>query len=173
MKGYKSVIHEHDAHNRGSVMWVKEYYHDRMVRVDDPEDKHIGSEIIHLLLDTLPPTNILGVYQETGITAKQAEEAHRVLRNKVTRCEASGQVCILMGDFNAPINDSAKPLKKAAVNILEWEKTGEIRILNDKQEPTHIPFQKGHQRNCIDMVMITPGLEKKLQTRHCTGMDAC
>ena len=47
-----------------------------------------------------------------------------------------------MGDFNAAINDSAKPLKKAAVKILDWEKTGEIRILNDKQEPTHIPFQK-------------------------------
>ena len=67
-----------------------------MVRIDDPEDKSIGSEIIQLLLDTLPPTNILGVYQVTGI------------RNKVTKCEEKGQVCILMGDFNGPINDSAK-----------------------------------------------------------------
>ena len=29
-------------------MWVKEYYYDRMDRVDDPEDKNIGSEIINL-----------------------------------------------------------------------------------------------------------------------------
>ena len=49
MKGYKTVIHKHDAHNRGSVMWVKEYYHDRMDRADDLEDKDIGSEVILLL----------------------------------------------------------------------------------------------------------------------------
>ena len=56
------------------------------------------------------------------------------------------------------------PSKKAAVKILDWEKTGEIQILNDKQEPTHIPFKKAHQRNFIDMVMITPGLESKLKS---------
>ena len=69
-----------------------------------------------------------------------------------------------MGDFNAPMNDSAKPFTKAPVKILEWEETGETRTLNDKQEPTHIPFQKGHQRNFIDIVMITPGLERKLKS---------
>ena len=108
----------------------------------------IKSEIIHLLLDTLPPTNILGMYQEIEITTNQTEEAHRVLRNKVTKCEEKGQVCILVPD------------------ILEWEKTGEIMILNDKQGPTHIPFQKGHQKNCIDMVMITPGLYKTLSDKY-------
>ena len=46
------------------MIWVREYYHNRMVRVDDPGDKNIGSKIIHLFMDTLPPTNILGVYQE-------------------------------------------------------------------------------------------------------------
>ena len=70
-------------------MWSKDYYHDRMVKVDDPEDKHIGSEIIHQLLDTLPPTKIMGVYQETGITAEQAEDAYRVLRNRVKRCKVA------------------------------------------------------------------------------------
>ena len=120
MKGYKAVTHIITEHNRGSVMWVKDYYHDGMVRLDDPEDNNIGSEIIHVLLDTLPPKNIMGVYQETVITAEQIKDAHRVLRNKVKKCKESGQVCILMGDFNAPINDSAKTLKKAAINILEW-----------------------------------------------------
>ena len=42
-------------------------------------------------------------------------------------------MCILMGDFNAAINDSAKPFNKQAVKILEWEESGEIKILNDKQ----------------------------------------
>ena len=115
-------------------------------------------------MDTLPPTNIMGVYQETGKGPEQIESAQRVFRNKVKKCEESGLVCILMGYFNAAINDSAKPFKKAAVKILDWEKTGEIRILNDKQEPTHIPFQKDHQHNCLDMVMITPGLESKLKS---------
>ena len=61
----------------------------------------------------------------------------------------------------AAINDSTKPFKRAVVQILEWEKTGEIKIINEKQEPTHVPFQKGQQQNCLDMMMITPGLEKK------------
>ena len=56
-----------------------------MVRITDPEDKKIESEIMHILLDTLPPTNIIGVYQETGITNKEADEAHRVLKNKVKK----------------------------------------------------------------------------------------
>ena len=75
MKGYKAVTHDRPEHNRGSVMWVKDYYHHRMVRVDDPEDKNIGSEIINVLLDTLPPKNIMGVYQETGITSEKNEDA--------------------------------------------------------------------------------------------------
>ena len=48
--------------------------------------KKIGSEIIHILLDTLPPTNITGVYQETGITNEEADEAHMVPKNKVKKC---------------------------------------------------------------------------------------
>ena len=33
--------------------------------------------IIHILKKTLPPTNIIGVYQETGITNYEADEAHK------------------------------------------------------------------------------------------------
>ena len=49
----------------------------------DPEDKDNGSEVIHLLMDTLPPTNIMGVYQETGKGIEEVENAHRILRNRV------------------------------------------------------------------------------------------
>ena len=49
-----------------------DYYHDKMVR--------IGSEIMHILLDAPPPTNINGVYQETDITNMEADKAHRVLK---------------------------------------------------------------------------------------------
>ena len=54
-----------------------------MVRVYDPEDKDIGREVIHLLMDTLPPTNIIGVYQETGKGKDEIENAHRILMNRV------------------------------------------------------------------------------------------
>ena len=70
MKGYKTIKLEHESPNRGSVMYVKEEYYDKMVRITAPEDKKIGSEIIHILLNTLPPTNTIGVYQETNITIK-------------------------------------------------------------------------------------------------------
>ena len=48
----------------------------------------------------------------------------------------------------------------ASKKILEWEETGEIRILNDKQIPTRVP-RKGDQANCLNLMMITAGLEKR------------
>ena len=68
---------------------------------------------------------------------------------------------ILMGDFNAALNDTAKPFNLASRKILEWEKTGDIRILNDKQVPTRVPPRKGDQPNCLDLMMISPGLENR------------
>ena len=64
-----------------------------------------------------------------------------------------------MGDFNAPLNDTAKPFNLAARRILEWEKNGDIHILNNKQIPTRVPFRKGDKANCLDLIMISPGLE--------------
>ena len=52
-------------------MDIKDYYHDKMVRITDPEDKKIESEKMHVLLDTFPPTNIIGVYKETVITTRR------------------------------------------------------------------------------------------------------
>ena len=68
---YKAIKHDHNAHNRGSIMYIKDCYHDKMVKITDPEDNKFGSEIMHILLDTLPPTNMIGVYQETGITNEE------------------------------------------------------------------------------------------------------
>ena len=50
----------------------------------------------------------------TVVNQDEAEEVHRVLKNKVKNCEEKGRMCILLGDSNAPINDSEKPFKKAA-----------------------------------------------------------
>ena len=70
--------------NRGSVIWVRECYLNRMVRVYDPKDDDNGSEVIHLLMDTIPPTNILRVYRETGKPIEEVDNAHRILRKRVT-----------------------------------------------------------------------------------------
>ena len=51
----------------------------------------IGSEIIHILLDTQPSTNITCVYQKTGITKEEADEAHKVLNEKVQKRVNKGE----------------------------------------------------------------------------------
>ena len=42
-----------------------------------------------------------------------------VLENKVKTSVEKGQVCIIMGDMKAPINESAKPFIKSAKKFLE------------------------------------------------------
>ena len=39
MTGYKAVAHTRLEPNRGSVIWVREYYLNKLVGVYDPEDK--------------------------------------------------------------------------------------------------------------------------------------
>ena len=46
--------------------------------------------------------------------------------------------------------------------LLEWEKTGNIRILNDKETPTRVPGRKGDRANCLDLMIITKGLENRI-----------
>ena len=62
-----------------------------------------------------------------------------------------------MGEMNADINPDCNKVTQAAKNILAWEASGEVRILNN------IPFFKGQQQNCIDLAMKSPGLEKILK----------
>ena len=51
-----------------------------------------------------------------------------------------------MGDMSAAINQSAKPYTKSAKNILEWEGTGKIRILNDKKRAHTRPIDTAPQK---------------------------
>ena len=74
---------------------------------------------VMLQMDTIPSTNIFGVYQETGKPAEEAEYANASLRKRVTECEERGQNVILMGDFNAPLNVSEKPFLPTAGKRLE------------------------------------------------------
>ena len=53
-----------------------------MVRVQETDYAKIGSEIIHILLDTQLATNIIGVYRETDITEEKADKAQKVRHGK-------------------------------------------------------------------------------------------
>ena len=44
---------------------------------------------------------------------------------------------------------------------MDWEESGEVRILDDKQIPARVPFKKGDAENCLDLIMITKGLEDR------------
>ena len=61
-------------------------------------------------------------YLETGKLAEDKEYAHNKLKKRVTECKDAGQNVILMGDFNAALNDTVKPFNLASRKILEWEK---------------------------------------------------
>ena len=65
-----------------------------------------------------------------------------------------------MGDMNAAVNPDCKQLAPAATLILDWENSGKVRILNNKSEPTNVPYIKFHHENCLDLAIITPGLVK-------------
>ena len=80
MTGYKAVKLARKEPNRGSVIWVRADLMDRMVRVYAPKEEDKGSEIIQLQMDTIPPTNIFGVYLETGKSDKEKEYTHQGLK---------------------------------------------------------------------------------------------
>ena len=44
-----------------------------------------------------------------------------------------------------------------------WEATGKVKILNDKTQPMRVPYVKTHRANCLDLGIITPGLEKTVK----------
>ena len=142
-------------------MYIRNDIFARTLRVYEPKEENTVAELIQIqILDTVPLTQIFGVYLETNKTAEAKEYAHNKLQKRVQKCIKAGQNVMMMGDFNAPINDSARPHNLAAKKILEWEETGEIKILNNKQIPTRVP-RKGDQANCLDLMIITEGLEKR------------
>ena len=65
--------------NRGSVMYIWNDLYARTVRVYAKKEEQTGSEKIQMQMETVPPTQILGVYQETGKLADSKEHAHKIL----------------------------------------------------------------------------------------------
>ena len=63
-------------------MYVRNDLYARMVRVYAQKEEDTGAEVIQLQMDTVPPTNIFGVYLETGKLAGDKEYAHINLKKK-------------------------------------------------------------------------------------------
>ena len=118
-------------------------------------------KIIHLRVDGDPACNIISVYLKPGMDADEAAETHAILHRKVDTCAATGEDCILMGDCNAPVNPDTNTNSAAQKIILDWEKSGKVIILNDKNKPTRVPTQANYQPNCLDLAIATPGLTEK------------
>ena len=121
----------------------------------------MGSEIKHLQVKGRPACNIISVYLESGMNKEEAEKTHAILQRKVDTCTKNGEDVIIMGDCNAPMNPGTKTNVPAQKIIEEWEKSGKVRILNDKTRPTRVPTQKDSQANCVDLTFVTPGITAK------------
>ena len=132
-----------------------------ILRISETEESTVSSEFIHLRLDAVPPLNIIGVYLEPTNTNDVAEATQKVLTDKVQRRVDMGENCVIVGDMNAAIN--CKKITAAAKQMLAWEATGKIIILNDRNQPTRAPYVETHQANCIDLGIITLGLKKSVR----------
>ena len=43
IEGYRAIKLDHNSPNKGLLMYVKNEYYNKMVRITDPDDKQIGS----------------------------------------------------------------------------------------------------------------------------------
>mgnify|MGYP001365971021 CR=1 FL=1 len=84
MTGYKSVKLTRKEPNRGSVIWVRNDLMERMVRVYAQKEEETGAEVIQLQMDTVPPTNIFGVYlaEDKGRVQKTINYIHGIFHLK-------------------------------------------------------------------------------------------
>ena len=73
------------------MLYVREEYALKLLRVTEKEEKKSESEFIHVRLDAVPPINIIGVYLETGQSKENAEQTHTILTEKVKRRVDQGE----------------------------------------------------------------------------------
>ena len=134
LTGYTALGLERSDPNMGSVMYVKNYIYSRIIRIydKDEEEEKSGSEIIQIQIDTVPKTSIYGLYLETGKSVEEKEHAHTMLKRRVDEDTRRGHNVLMMGDFNTALNDiKNQPKNVATERLLQWEETGDIRILNN------------------------------------------
>ena len=102
LTGYKSVKLERSEQNRGSLMYIKNDLNARMVRVYTPKEEKTGAEVIQMQMDTVPPTNIFGVYLETGKFGRGKGICIQQLTKKSDRMQKGRTECHTDGRFQCP-----------------------------------------------------------------------
>ena len=80
MTGYTVVKLERSEQNRGSLMYIRNDLYARTVRAYAPKEEKSGAEVIQMEMDTVAPTNIFGVYLETGKLPGDKKYAHNNLQ---------------------------------------------------------------------------------------------
>ena len=86
-----------------------------------------------------------------------------MLTDKVQRCVDNSENCVIVGDTIAAVNEDINKRTPAAKQMLAWDASKKVKMVNDKQWPTRVPYRKGDQANCLDLGIITSGLEKSVK----------
>ena len=95
-----------------------------MVRVYNPEDSDIGSEVIHLLMDTLPPTDIAEQRSCWNKANDEAKEHFKLVLGD--RLNSIGEPdCNTCRDVHCKDKSHSEHIEEYTMNILEaMENTG-------------------------------------------------
>ena len=67
------------------MLYVREEYARKLLRFTEKEEEKSESEFIHVILDAVPPINIIGVYLETGQSAEKAKQTQKKSKEELTR----------------------------------------------------------------------------------------
>ena len=133
-QGYKSFVMKSERKLHGIACYMRNSMHEHILRIPE-EDKEL--EIIHLLVkNTVPNTNIIRVYLDCEKDAIKTERVWTKLVGKVETALGRGEEVILIGDFNRPLQ--APTPSHGTKLLLEWEQTGQVKILNNHKVHTRI-----------------------------------
>ena len=133
-QGYKSFVRTSEREFHGIACYTRNSVHEHVLGIPE-EDKEL--EIIHLLIkNTVPNTNIIGVYLDCEKDAIKTERVWTKLVGKVETALGRGEEVILIGDFNRPLQATIP--SHVTKLLLDWEQTGQVKILNNKNVHTRI-----------------------------------
>ena len=117
----------------GIACYVRNSVHEHILRIPE-EDEEL--EIVHLLLKyTIPNINIIGAYLDCEKDIIKTKRIWSKLTGRIEIALGRGEEVILMGDLNRPLQSSIPTFGTKI--LLDWEKTGQVKILNNKTR-THM-----------------------------------
>jgi hypothetical protein len=156
-QGYKSFVRKSERKFHGIACYTRKSVHEYILRIPE-EDKEL--KIIHLLVkNTVPNTNIIGVCLDCKKDAIKTEHVWTKLVGKLETALRRGKEVILIGDFNRPLQ---APIPSHGTKLLlDWEQTGQVKILNNKNVHTRIdPATK--KGSTLDLGVISINLKPRI-----------